>query len=536
MKDSTKEKVALLLGFVVRAISSAPSLSVYPPPRGAGVSLSASFTVTVRQNGTAAAMSSTVYSGVSDGRCTEMGEAGTPWCPRGHSQAWTSFFFAGAPVTVTVARQGGWGNWSRVVLRPRSAGVAPDRVNATHLSFELAPSALGYKLSLESAPQITPAPPGPAAAGWPARVSESLMIFADPQAVAPDPGAAACQRPACIYYGAGVHDLGGQLVLPRNVSRVYVAGGAWLNGGFVSAGGGALTISGRGVISGTTFPFLKDPKGMRCEYDGTFCWALINLDGSAQPRLEGVVLHDPPKYYFRTYAASAQLVAVKMLGAWVPNSDGVATGVNGIVADSFIRSSDDSIKLFESGMRVNDVVVWQGTNGAVFQLGWWSDHAQQNIVVQRITVLHAEWKYLGDPWNKQFGTNNAVVNLRGPDGGGTPVPSGGGTYNVSNVSFSDLSVDAPVPGGSLLYFNLSAAIGTVRGLRFDRVRLPSTMPAVVANWSQARDISHWSFLDVTVDGACAADAAAAGFQPPLGRPPPPSTSFACTPKLQSTHR
>ena len=37
MKDSTKEKVALLLGFVVTAISSAPSLSVYPPPRGAGV-------------------------------------------------------------------------------------------------------------------------------------------------------------------------------------------------------------------------------------------------------------------------------------------------------------------------------------------------------------------------------------------------------------------------------------------------------------------------------------------------------------------
>ena len=99
-----------------------------------------------------------------------------------------------------------------------------------------------------------------------------------------------------------------------------------------------------------------------------------------------------------------------------------------------------------------------------------------------------------------------------PDGGGTPVPSGGGTYNVSNVSFSDLSVDAPVPGGSLLYFNLSAAIGTVRGLRFDRVNLPSTMPAVVANWSQTRDISHWSFVDLNVDGACTADAAAAGFK------------------------
>ena len=269
---------------------------------------------------------------------------------------------------------------------------------------------------------------------------------------------------------------------------------------------------------------------MRCDYNGSFCWALINLDDSAKPQLEGVVLHDPPKYYFRTYGAEAQLLAVKMLGAWVPNSDGVVTGVDGVIADSFIRSSDDSIKLFKSGMRVHDVVVWQGTNGAVFQLGWWSNHAQQNIIVQRVTVLHAEWKYLDDPWNKQFGSNNAVIDLRGPDGAGTPVPSGGGLYNVSNISFADLNVDGAVPGGSLLYFNLSAAIGTVHGLRFERMHLPHTMPAVVANWSQERDISHWSFVDVSVGGVCAADSAAIGFKLPLGRPPPPSTTFVCTPQ------
>ena len=41
-----------------------------------------------------------------------------------------------------------------------------------------------------------------------------------------------------------------QLALPPNVSAVYVSGGAWLRGGFITApGAGAVTISGRASVS-----------------------------------------------------------------------------------------------------------------------------------------------------------------------------------------------------------------------------------------------------------------------------------------------
>ena len=169
-----------------------------------------------------------------------------------------------------------------------------------------------------------------------------------------------------MYRGqAGLHDLKGQQVpLPPNVTRVYIAGGAWVNGGFVTtAPGTAVTISGRGVISGSAQPFLKDPAGLGpCHYNGSWCWSLVNMDRGEGHVLEGLVLHDPPKsaqhpihnlllgsalpgstpmglrYYFRSYAAGISVRGAKMLGAWTYNTDGVVTGAGGRVSDCFIQS------------------------------------------------------------------------------------------------------------------------------------------------------------------------------------------------------
>jgi len=102
-----------------------------------------------------------------------------------------------------------------------------------------------------------------------------------------------------MYRGqAGLHDLKGQQVpLPPNVTRVYIAGGAWVNGGFVTtAPSTAVTVSGRGVISGSAQPFLKEPAGLGpCRYNGSWCWSLVNMDRGEGHVLEGLVLHDPPK-------------------------------------------------------------------------------------------------------------------------------------------------------------------------------------------------------------------------------------------------
>jgi hypothetical protein len=65
------------------------------------------------------------------------------------------------------------------------------------------------------------------------------------------------------------------------------------------------------------------------------------------------------RYYFRTYAANVEIRGVKLLGCWPYNTDGVVTGPNGLVTDTFIRSNDDSIKLFSCGFTPSlDRVAW----------------------------------------------------------------------------------------------------------------------------------------------------------------------------------
>lgn len=276
-----------LAGCALRARApspTAPSLTAYEAH--AGAELSAQFAIAVEQPASTATVAPPVYASSSTRRCAEfLVDASAQktkrcWCKPGHTQAWASLWFAGAPVVVTVRNSEGWGNWSEVVLRPRRANISLRKINDTALSFTLPPSALGYKLSLESAGQIDPLP---GCDGFPPIVGDSLMIFADPESLAPDPGPAAATTsasPGALYFGPGHHDLQGQMVLPPSVSSVYIAGGAWVSGGFISESDTArVAISGRGVLSGSLQTFLQDPAGSApCQYNGSYCWSLVNLD------------------------------------------------------------------------------------------------------------------------------------------------------------------------------------------------------------------------------------------------------------------
>ena len=292
-----------------------------------------------------------------------------------------------------------------------------------------------------------------------------------------------------------------------------------------------MAISGRGVVSGSAFPFLRDPSGFchtaALPLPGSFCWSLVNMDNGASHRLEGLVLHDPPKFHFRSYAPSVAVLGVKLLGAWTPNSDGVVVGAAGSIKDSYIRSSDDSIKLFGSGSEVADCVVWQGVNGAVFQLGWWMKHDYHSIIVSRVTVLHADWQVVAEGWSSTHATNDAVFDLRGP-GGGTPLPPGphhAGLYNISNITWRGVVVDSPIQGGGLFRMNLSAANGTVSALSFDRLRIPSAMGSSFA-LTPEQWIGGLRFDDFSVGGSCVHNVSAAGFSPS-----PASATFSCSTPL-----
>jgi hypothetical protein len=315
---------------VLASPAARPVLTTYPAPSGAAAAglLSDRFTVSVQQS-QQQHRSATVYASDSATRCSQIPPAhnkGECWCTAGRTQAWAAWWFAGAPVTVTVVSRVGWGGdeaWGEVRLRPQSvARLAPlTRLNETALSFVLppprpgSPHAGGYKLSLESAPQLSPPTASPCE-GYPRTVAHSLMLFGEPSSLATDPTSGApvaAVQPGLLYYPPGIHDLGGQLRIPTAVTRVYVAGGAWLRGGFITtpgrSGNGSLVIAGRGVVSGSAQPFLKDPAGFGpCQYNASsWCWSLVNLDQGTGHTVEGLTLHDPPKYFFRSYAADVSV-------------------------------------------------------------------------------------------------------------------------------------------------------------------------------------------------------------------------------------
>ena len=471
----------------------ASTLSVYPAPVGAP--LSSTFAVAVSQAGRSP-LATPVFSGSSAPRCRQLAAADAmpSACKAlaGHTQSWTSFWFSGDGVTVTISRVGGWGDWSRVQLRSSSGHHTVHLLNATAFSFELTPSRLGWKISVESEAQESSGTVSTV-------VQHMLMIFGDPEELAPDPMLSG-RDPGMLYFAAGHHDVGGQMVLPPNISSVYIAGGAWVSGGFITReSSSSVRITGRGVVSGSATPFLISPQGDgHCSYNGSFCWSMINLDKGASHVVEGLVLHDPPKFYFRSEAPGVVVRGVKLLGAWPYNTDGVATGESGVVTDCFIRANDDTVKLYASKMLVEDCTLWQGSNGACFQLGWWKSHSQRDILVQRITVLHADWSQPGS-------ANDGVVDLRGPQ-------KGGGKYDVQNITLNDIRLDAAIPGGALLRMDLDSASGSVSQLSFSRLAMPSLLPSTIAVGS-GRSFSRFRFANMTVNGQCVRNITMSGMQP-----------------------
>lgn len=138
-----------------------------------------------------------------------------------------------------------------------------------------------------------------------------------------------------MFFDVGVHDLNGQLHLPPEINQVYIAPGAFLQGGFITTASHSVNITGRGIMSGATYPF----------HDPRFLWGLVNMDKGSGHLLEGVTLVDSPQFFFRGQSSFNTVRNVKMLAPWTYNSDGVGIGMNGLVEDCFIWANDDTFKV-----------------------------------------------------------------------------------------------------------------------------------------------------------------------------------------------
>lgn len=408
----------------------------------------------------------------------------------GRSTSWTTFGTS-EPVKLRVTRLSGPGG--KVSIRPSRFKITPHPTGRSSVEFTITP---GQKLSVEFAADVVPhAFTGPPH-GVPC-VVDSLMIFADqnkpgdPMADYPEgmitrikPGPHARSLPVknlpdiradrclpglskgkkVVHFLPGIHHLGYWQV-PNSVEHLHFSPGVvvfeaidvlpqnqhpgkvdlkktYLDSWFQEELRSQFKITGPGILSGAKLPWHLTKDFSYFEED--IYWSHIKLLQIAAKEiiLEDLTMVDSP-YWVLSFIndtdsrSRGRFENFKMLGAWTYNNDGlpVPGGSDSVVRDAFIHANDDTFKLYNSNARVENCVVWQGPNGATFQLGWFPKSVS-NVHLKRIDLIHNE------NWYGVSRTNRAVINFADATGKGL----------IEDFHFENIFMEGPL----LRLFDLSA--------------------------------------------------------------------------------
>jgi uncharacterized protein (TIGR03437 family) len=203
--------------------------------------------------------------------------------------------------------------------------------------------------------------------------------------------------------------------VPTNISNIFLGPGSWLQGKlhFLQTGlAKERMVYGPGVLDVSRF-----------EYDLRFCdtttaypdqgYGAISLDANDKPDkfvLDGIAIADQ-NLYATDILSNSRLNNVKDLG-WNGNNDGFELGVNTVVTNVFIRSGDDSLKVWRPSVSISNATVWQNYNGGVVNLGWYEDSAGDGDMIDGLYVVRTDWLSPTDPswnWTGLNDQNNAVI-------------------------------------------------------------------------------------------------------------------------------
>ena len=333
--------------------------------------------------------------------------------------------------------------------------------------------------------------------------ASSVPNLGDPEVCQVNPGQTMSglrQSQRTVAFAAGVHDIG-PWVVPDHVRQVYLAPGAFVKGTVsVTDTHGGFVLNGRGILSAHHMGWhAKAPPGEEAGWyevpgPGKDYLKLLIINGD-DFRVDGIVLADSP---FHTVGASGERHHwswAKVIG-WRYNNDGIPGLRGSLIEHCFIRANDDAIWLYKDDMTVRDLVMWQGDNGACFQLGWNSKLAR-NIVVRDIDIIHAEWGL--DQRHNNSGVANIVLTRTGEDG----------PQVQENILFENIFVDTPVASGIDIRLRKGdigyGAPHRLKGFTFRNVHLQLVDNYPWANnylipWDDSYGIEDFIFENVRVNG------------------------------------
>ncbi len=526
-----------------------PQLITYPGP--AGLAPSPLYVVSVSQTGPA--QPSFVYT-VNNIGLVQFNWQHHAWNNRSElTTAWTSFDFndpgatftaAGtAPVTVTVAMTMPNPAWGKPAVRvlPSASQVVPSAVtqigNRYVASFQV-------HFPTQYSVEFYDAASHPDFSTW--VPANPLLIFANPiELDVPDPasrnvkvvapgdtipvsGAWGLQAGVpvdTLYFTPGIYDLGkvpssantGIYVLHSNQS-IYVAGGAYIKGAFVSCPTPAgcsdarnIRIRGRGIISGENFK--RDITGVSFESIAADVPAVIQLqgsdesagqyDGEMNAAIEGVTIIQAPFDNIELTGIDNWVNDVKVI-SWYPSTDGIKAGLdykiagveypgNGVVENSFLKDGDDSIHLYSSGLRVNNVVIWQSTNASPFEFGSGTPGSIDDVQVIDSNVIHTEWSW-PNMANAVFAANLG--------GGGDKGYSQGYKFDEIHVENSAWQLFRLSIGPTVWQFG-NTELGSLSNVSFSNLFVTDAqkLPSLFKGYDPLHPIANLSFDNVVVAGA-----------------------------------
>jgi hypothetical protein len=413
---------------------------------------------------------------LSAGRTSGTGAADQP----GRSMSWTTFF-ADGPVRVraTSKRHAA----KDVVVRPSRHGILPKKIAERQVEFTLQP---GQKVSVEFPGSINPSGFTGPPFGIPV-IMDSLVIFADVEPIDDPlsgyasediarilPGNHAeslpvtdlpggkedrsklgdVSRKRVVHFLPGVHDLGYWQV-QNSVDHIHFSPGAFVYGAidvipqgrvagemdidkiyrdawFSETQRDSFTVTGHGILCGSKLPWhLKKDFSY---HQNDHYWQHIKL---VQFAVRDITFRDltlcDASYWTISFIndADSRPTGVfdnfKIVGSWTYNNDGLPLAEGGVVRNCFIHANDDSFKLYHSGGRIENCVLWQNCNGAVFQFGWFAK-SLSGLTVSDIDIIHFE------NWYGVNQGNRAVFNYA----------DAGGPGLIEKVSFENIAIEGRV--------------------------------------------------------------------------------------------
>jgi hypothetical protein len=209
--------------------------------------------------------------------------------------------------------------------------------------------------------------------------------------------------------------------VPDNINTIFLGPRAWVQGKLAfapSSTSSVRRIYGPGVLDVSRFEYDLRLCGATSGYPEQGYAALGAVDPGGSHRLDnfvldGIIISDN-NYYSTDSLTDSTVNDVKVI-AWNGNNDGLEFGSNTSASNVFVRSGDDSLKMWGSSDTVTNATVWQNYNGGVVNLGWFDNSPGDGGLIDGLYVVKTDWftptdpTWIADPADAVEHQNNAVI-------------------------------------------------------------------------------------------------------------------------------